>query len=455
MMQHIHLVGIGGTGMGPLAKIFIEMGCKVSGSDLQQSETTDYLQKLGALIHFGHCSSNLNGATSLVYSSAIPMDNPEVLAARERGIPVLHRSEMLAAILNEKHGIAVGGAHGKTTITSMISWIMDQAGLDPTVLIGARFSPFGPGAKFGEGKFVVAEADESDRSFLRYHSAISVVTSIEADHLENYNGAFQELIDGYQQFLENRKPGGIAVLGIDDKIVKQIYPRIPNAISFGFDPEATFRGEVVSINEGSISFNTYHNGQFFGNFQLNVPGRHNVANALAAIAVCHTAGLTPEQIRAPLAEFKGAQRRFQVLGEEQGVMIVDDYAHHPTEIAATLKAIREGWQRRVVAVFQPHRYSRTHFLMEEFARAFQDTDVLVLTDIYAPPPEKPIPGVSSQVLADKIRSHGRAQVELVPNRDDVVDFLVDFVKPNDLVITMGAGSIWRSAHELLARLRSV
>ena len=359
MNQHIHLIGIGGTGMGPLAKIFLEMGHTVSGSDLQASETTDYLQKLGATIYFQHASSNINGATSVVYSSAIPSMNPEVVAARKKGIAVLHRSEMLAQLLNGGRGIAVAGAHGKTTITSMLALCLENAGFDPTVLIGAHFSPFGPGAKYGRGEFVVAEADESDRSFLRYQPELAIVTSIEPDHLENYNSTFQELVQGYRQFLANCKPHGVRLVGIDDPIIRQVSADFQTT-TYGFSHEAGWRGELIQLSQATSRFRVFHNNTHFADFSLRVPGRHNVSNAIACIAAGHYAGLSRTQLQEGLASFTGARRRFQILGENKGAIIVDDYAHHPTEVSATIQAAREGWKRRVVAVLTspllPHKF---------------------------------------------------------------------------------------------------
>lgn len=447
MNQKIHFIGIGGTGMGPLAKVFLEMGWQVSGSDLKASETTHYLQKLGATISLGHAAENIEGVCDVVYSSAIPFDNPELTAAIEKNLNLYHRSELLAKLLNERRGIAVGGAHGKTTITSMISWVLDQAGLDPTILIGARFAPFGPGAKFGGGNIAVAEADESDRSFLRYHPEIAVVTSIEADHLENYNGDFSELISTYKQFLENVKPNGVAVLGIDDYEVRKITAVYPNALTYGFSEDAKWRAEITELKQVQTKFSLFFQGEKYGDFTLKVPGRHNVSNACAAIVVCDFLGLSAEKIGQHLATFSGAQRRFQIICEKKGVTVVDDYAHHPTEIIATLRAVREGWDRRVIAVFQPHRYSRTKFLFDEFTKAFFDADIIVLTDIYAPPPEEPIAGVSSEVMVKRIRALGK-EVYLIKDQKEVVQFLMKIVRANDLIITMGAGPIWKTAKEV-------
>lgn len=450
MNQHIHLVGIGGTGMGPLAKVFLEMGHTVSGSDLQPSETTDYLIKLGATVYFNHAAANVNGATSVIYSSAIPNQNPEIVAARQKGIDVLHRSEVLAKLLNERRGIAVGGAHGKTTITSMLALCLEMAGLDPTVLIGAHFAPFGPGAKYGQGDFVVAEADESDGSFLRYCPEVCIVTSIEPDHLENYNGTFDSLIASYRRFLANCKPNGLRVVGVDDPVAASMSQEF-DCTTYGFSPNAQWRAEVLKLDQQRASFRVYHQGTFFADFELNVPGRHNIANALACIVVADYAGLTVPQIQRALHRFTGAKRRFQIIGTYNGALIVDDYAHHPTEVAAMIRAAREGWpSRQVVAVFQPHRYSRTKLLFEEFSQAFQEADVVIITDIYAPPPEQPIPQVSAAILAERIRENmGPTKVYHIPKQEDIAPFLRDWLGGGDLVLVMGAGPIWRVAHDLV------
>lgn len=450
MNQHIHLIGIGGTGMGPLAKVLLEMGHTVSGSDLQSSDTTDYLINLGATVYFKHAASNVNGATSVIYSSAIPGQNPEMVAARQNGIAILHRSEVLAQLLNTRRGIAVGGAHGKTTITSMISLCLEKSGLDPTVLIGAHFTPFGPGAKYGQGQFVVAEADESDGSFLRYRPEVTIVTSIEPDHLENYNGTFEALISGYRQFLDNCSPSGFRLIGIDDSVAASISQEY-DCTTYGFSSRAQWRAEVVELHEKYSLFKVYAHGNFFAEFELNVPGRYNISNALACIATANYVGLTIPQIQTALALFTGAKRRFQIVGSCNGALVVDDYSHHPTEIVAIVKAAKEGWPtRQVVAVFQPHRYSRTKLLFEEFSKAFRDADVVIITDIYAPPPEQAIPGISASLLADQIREQGGPKaVYHIPKQEDVAPFLLRWLSSDDLVLVMGAGPIWRVTQELI------
>ena len=372
------------------------------------------------------------------------------MAARKNGLNILHRSEAVAQLINAKRGIAVGGAHGKTTITSMLALCLEHAGLDPTVLIGAHFEPFGPGAKYGRGQFVVAEADESDGSFLRYRPEVTVVTSIEPDHLENYNGTFESLIDGYRRFLANCKPGGMRLIGIDDAVAAAI-SREFDCVTYGFSNRAHFRAEILGLDQQRSRFRVYRQGTFFGDFELNVPGRHNVSNALACIAIADYAGLSIAQIQDALRVFHGAQRRFQIVGTCNGAIIVDDYAHHPTEVAAMIQAAREGWpQRQIVAVFQPHRFSRTKLLFEEFSRAFQEADVVIITDIYAPPPEQPISGVSSSVLAERIREfNGPKKVYHIPRQEDAVPFLKGWLTADDLVLVMGAGPIWRVAKDLV------
>lgn len=449
MNQHIHLIGIGGTGMGPLAKIFLEMGHTVSGSDLQSSDTTDYLINLGAKVYLGHAAENVNGATSVVYSSAIPDQNAEMVAARQRGISILHRSEVLAQLLNTRRGIAVGGAHGKTTITSMLALCLEDSGLDPTVLIGAHFTPFGPGAKYGKGEFVVAEADESDGSFLRYRPEVAIVTSIEPDHLENYNGTFDALIAGYRAFLSNCRETGLRLIGVDDPVASSVSEEF-DCVTYGFSSHAHWRAEVETLEENTSHFKVYHHNLYFADFELHVPGRHNIANALACIAIAHYVGLSQKEMQKALAQFTGAQRRFQIVGRVNGALIVDDYAHHPTEIMATIKAAREGWPRQVVAVFQPHRYSRTKLLFQEFAQAFREADVVIITDIYAPPPEQPIAQISSAKLAQRIREHGGPKaVYHIPDQDEVAPFLRKWLGEEDLVLVMGAGPIWKVARDLL------
>jgi UDP-N-acetylmuramate--alanine ligase len=449
------MIGIGGSGMSPIAKVLLEMGHRVTGSDLKSSTTVQNLGAMGAHIYQGHRAEHVRGAELVVISTAIADSNPELVAARELGIPVIHRSDMLAALLNERHGIAVAGAHGKTTVTSMISLVLERAGLDPTVVIGGELNDIGGSAKYGKGPYVVAEADESDRSFLRYRPQTAVVTTIEADHLEYYDGTLDKLIATFEEFLENLPPAGLAVLGIDDERVREIRGRLNRrTVTYGLEHEADYTARSVTLAERGSTFTVYHRGARLGEVELVVPGRHNVANALATLAVAAEAGIPFEVAREHLARFHGAKRRFQFIGEEAGVTVVDDYAHHPTEIRATLRAAREGWpERRIVAVFQPHRYTRTHFLMDDFGQAFGHADLVVLGRIYSPPPEKPIPGVTAERLARLIEADLKRPVALIEDNRDIVNYLARTVRPGDMVITMGAGDIWMVAEELVGRLR--
>lgn len=451
----VHMIGIGGSGMSPIAKVLLEMGHRVSGSDLKESSTTLNLEELGAHIHLGHRAENVDGAELVVISTAITEGNPELMAARQLGIPVVHRSDVLAALLNQGYGIAVAGAHGKTTVTSMIALVLDRAGLDPTVVIGGELNDIGGSAKHGKGQYVVAEADESDRSFLRYRPRVAVVTTIEADHLEYYDGTLAKLVTTFEEFLCRLPAEGLAVLGIDDQRVRGLAGRVPSRkTTYALAGEADYTAGDINLAEGGSHFRVYHRGKPLGELELVVPGRHNVANALAALAVGAEVGLPFATVAEHLRSFHGAKRRFQFIGQEGGVTVVDDYAHHPTEIQATLRAAKEGWpNRRIVAVFQPHRYTRTHFLMAEFGKAFGYADAVVLGRIYSPPPDKPIPGVSAERLAKLIEAHEGRSVALIEDNHDMVNYLARTVQPGDMVITMGAGDIWMVAEELVARLR--
>lgn len=452
--KKLHFVGIGGAGMSALAKVLLSQGAAVSGSDIKDSPVLDELRALGAEVHVGHAAEHVGEVDELVISSAIVDDNPEVAAARERGIPVRHRSELLAELVNAGEGITVAGAHGKTTVTSMIAWTLERLGHKPTFVIGGELPGLG-GAKHGEGSLVVAEADESDRTFLRYRPRIAVVTSVEPDHLESYGHSFEELKRGYRQHLENVKPGGWAVLCADDPTVREVAQgsgrRDIRQVWYGLSESALFEGYDVTCRGFRTSFRVRRGGSDFGAYTLLVPGRHNVQNALACIAVCDCLGLDKGQVAEALAAFRGARRRFEVVAEENGVLIIDDYAHHPSEIQATLRAAKSGWNRRVVAVFQPHRYSRTSQLMDEFARSFADADRLILTEVYSPPPDQPIPGVSGRRLAELTSEYLGERVEFIPRLEDVVTRLCTLCRDGDIVVTMGAGDVWRAAHAFASR----
>lgn len=451
--EHIHFIGIGGYGMSAIAKVMLEMGYQVSGSDLAQQELTEKLAAKGAQVYIGHHAQNVKGADVVVYSTALSKDNVEMAAAEELNIPILHRSQMLARLMNERKGIAVAGAHGKTTTSSMIALVFEQCGLDPTYIIGGEIMNVGSNAKAGSGDWVVAEADESDGSFLQYHPSIAMVTNIEADHLENYDGSFDQLKKAYAQFLSQVKQGGRAVVCKDDEYVQAMIASINSeVITYGIDSDADYTASNIVLGDRKVSFEVRKKGVLLGSMQLSVPGKHNVYNALGTLIVCMEAGLSFDQVAEAITEFRGAKRRFQVLGEVNDILIIDDYAHHPTEIEATIQAAK-ATGKRIIAVFQPQRYTRTYFLFEQFSRAFPDADEVVITDIYSPAGEKQIEGISSQKLVDLIKQNSNPNVRYIPTKEEVQQVMLDSVKPGDLVLTMGAGDIWKAADGLARALQ--
>jgi len=449
-------VGIGGYGMSAIARVLVDLGMKVTGSDVALSELAMKLQARGAQVMVGHDAAHIEGADIVVYSTSIPQDNPEIAAAKAKGIPLLHRSQMLARILNERIGIAVAGAHGKTTTSSMIAHVLDACGVDPTYVIGGELLNAGTNAKAGKSEYVVAEADESDGSFLEYAPALAVVTNVEPDHLEHFNGEFARLKQAYARFLERIKPDGKAILCIDDPTNRELLRALQReAITYGIDPqhsaEADFRATAITGADRKVSGLVWHKAECLGPLSLNVPGRHNLLNALAAIIVCLQVGLPYQQIAAALESFRGAKRRFQIIGEVGDILVVDDYAHHPTEIIATLSGARASG-RRVIAVFQPQRYTRTYFLMDEFSRAFAEADEVIITDIYSPAGERKIDGVSAEALVEKIRANSNPAARYIATKEEVQEHLLHRVRPGDLVLTMGAGDIWQTAYWLTEQL---
>lgn len=440
--------------MSAIARVLLEMGYRVSGSDVARQELTEKLVAKGAKVFIGHQADHVKGADLVVYSTALPKDNVEIVAAEEMNIPIIHRSQMLARLLNERKGIAVAGAHGKTTTSSMIALVMEDNKLDPTYIIGGEIMNVGSNAKAGKGEFVVAEADESDGSFLQYHPQYAIVTNIEADHLENYDGNFENLKQAYVKFLSQVKSGGKAIMCLDDDYIPDLIPGLEcDVITFGVHASATYRATNIVLGDRKIRFSVEHEGVKLGVMELAVPGMHNVYNALASLIVCLEAGLSFEQVARSIAKFRGAKRRFQVLGEYDNILVIDDYAHHPTEIEATISAAK-ATGKRIIAVFQPQRYSRTYFLLEQFSRAFSEADEVVLTDIYSPQGETQIEGVSAERLAQMIRVNSNPNVSYFPAKDEVLENLRNRLKPGDLVITMGAGDIWKVAHALAKELQS-
>ncbi len=453
--QHIHLVGIGGAGMSGIAEVLLTLGYQVSGSDLQASETTRRLEELGGRIAIGHHESNIGDAQVVVVSTAVAPTNPEVVAAKARQIPVIPRAEMLAELMRLKYGVAIAGAHGKTTTTSMVASVLAQGGLDPTMVIGGKVNALGSHARLGRGELLVAEADESDGSFLRLSPTIVAVTNIDREHLDHY-GTMERLTDSFLEFVNKVPFYGVAVLCADDAHLRALLPRVVKRIQTyglqdhqGLTPD--YKATDIALKQWGSEFRVFFRGKNLGPFRLAIPGIHNVSNALVAVAIGMELDVPIDLVRKGLAAFTGVERRFHLRGEKGGIMVVDDYGHHPTEIRATIAAAKEGWNRRVVVLFQPHRYTRSRDLKEEFAHAFDQADVLFVTEIY-PAGEAPIPDVSGAKLAEAIRSAGHPFVTFVDQKQTLPDRVLPTLRPGDLVITLGAGDIWKAGLGILDRL---
>jgi len=448
--RHAHFVGIGGIGMSGIAELLLNLGFGVSGSDARATDITARLRTLGATIHEGHAAANIGDTDVVVISAAVRADNPEVVEAQRRGIPVIARAEMLAELMRLKFSIAVAGAHGKTTTTSMVAVVLERAGLDPTAVIGGRLSAFGSNARLGGGEYLVTEADESDRSFLMLWPTLAVITNIDHEHMESY-GSFEALCDAFLEFANKTPFYGGVVACVDDPHVAAMVPQLRRqAITYGLDREAHVTAKDVELGPFGVRATVYRDGARLGPLALTVPGRHNLLNALAAVCVALTLDVPFAQIAAGLAAFQGAERRFQHCGEAGGVLVVDDYGHHPTEIRAVLAAAQTALDRRLVVLFQPHRYSRTADLLDAFGPAFLGADDVVLTDIY-PAGEDPIPGITVEALAASMRLAG-VPVTVAPDLADAVAEVVKRVNPGDAVITLGAGSIGSVPSRLLASL---
>jgi UDP-N-acetylmuramate--alanine ligase len=452
--RRIHFVGIGGSGMNGIAELLVNLGYEVTGSDAKASAVTERLVSLGARVHEGHDATHVGTADVVVYSSAIRPTNPEIVEATRRRIPVIPRAEMLAELMRLRYGIAVAGAHGKTTTTSMIALVLERGGLDPTAVIGGRLSAFGSSARLGKGDFMVVEADESDRSFLRLTPAIAVITNIDQEHLEAYRD-FEDLQQAFVSFA-NRVPFyGSIVACADDETLRRLLPGMTRpVVTYGLDvPDAQYRG--VNVAAGGLEWRctVVRGGVELGDIVLHVPGRHNLQNALAAVAVGLDLAVPFGRIAGALAEFRGAERRFESHGEAGGVLVIEDYGHHPTEIAAVLGAARAALGRRLVVVFQPHRYSRTRRLFDRFAPSLAAADEIVLTDIYAAG-EDPIPGVTIEALAEDVKRKNDVPVHLVKDLRGVPAAVADLVRPGDAVITLGAGSIGAASRAILQVLQA-
>ena len=453
----IHFVGIGGIGMSGIAELLANLGYEVSGSDAKRSDVTARLEGLGVRVAEGHAAANVGRADVVVTSSAIGADNPEVVEARRLHVPVIPRAEMLAELMRLRYGIAIAGAHGKTTVTSMVALLLDRAGLDPTAVIGGRLSAFGSNARLGRGDYMVAEADESDRSFLKLSPSIAVITNIDREHMESY-GTWENLQGAFAEFANKVPFYGAVIACADDRAVAALVPTFERrVITYALEAPADITGHGLELEAfGSTCSVTHRQADGttseLGALRLRVPGRHNALNALAATAVGVEVGIPFERIAAALGEFRGAERRFQTRGEAGGVLVVDDYGHHPTEIAAVLAAARAGIGRRIIAVFQPHRYSRTQQLLDDFGPAFTGADHVVLTSIYAAG-EAPLPGIDSEALAHRIRAAVSVPVDLVPSIADLPRVVAELSRPGDLVLTLGAGSIGTVGDRILDAIR--
>jgi UDP-N-acetylmuramate--alanine ligase len=452
--QHLHFTGIGGIGMSGIAEVLLNLGYRISGSDTKLSPITDRLAGMGARVFEGHAASNLTGATGLVVSSAIDEQNPEVQEARRLQIPVIPRGELLAELMRLKYGIAMAGSHGKTTTTSMCATILNYAGLDPTVVVGGRVGTMGgSNARVGHSDFLVVESDESDGSFLKLAPIIAVVTNVDREHLDHYP-SLEAIRSAFIEFVNKVPFYGAVIVCLDDANVQGLLPEIRRrTITYGTTAQADFEASEIDCGPFASDFRLRHHSADLGRFHLRIPGRHNVLNAMAAIAVALELEVKPDVIREALATFSGVDRRFQLRGKERGVTVVDDYGHHPTEIRATLDSARVCGFRRIHVLFQPHRYSRTFHLIDEFARSFHQADSLFIMDIYAAS-EKQIPGVNAEALVERIRQFGHRGVEYVGSLDNGVDAIVRAAGDGDLALTLGAGSVTQAGDKILAKLRA-
>jgi len=451
--QHLHFAGIGGIGMSGIAEVLLNLGYTISGSDIKLSPTTEHLAKLGAVIHEGHAAENIEGAKALVVSSAVDARNPEVVEARRLGIPVIPRGELLAELMRLKYGIAIAGSHGKTTTTSMAAAVLSVAGRDPTVVVGGKVASMGgSNARVGRSDFLVVESDESDGSFLKLSPILAIVTNIDREHLDHY-ASLQEIRAAFLEFIQKVPFYGAAILCLDDENIQQLLPQINRrTITYGRSPQADLSITNAECGKRESHFEVRQHDRDLGKFHLRVPGFHNVLNATAALAIGLELDIPVNVIRTAIESYAGVDRRFQTRGEERGIQVVDDYGHHPTEIRATLAAARLGEYRQIHVIFQPHRYSRTHALLDEFAKSFHQADAVYVLEIYAAS-EQPIAGVSGEALAQRVRDFGHRQVEFTGTIDNSVEAVLRNAQAGDLVLTLGAGNVWQAGEKLLAKLR--
>ena len=447
---HIHFVGVGGIGLSGIAELLLNLGYSVSGSDLKASDLTQRLQALGGKVFIGHRPEQVGKADVVVVSSAVSADNPEVTAAQQTAVPVIPRAEMLAELMRLKYSIAVAGAHGKTTTTSIIAAVLDAGGLDPTVVIGGKLKSIGTNARLGEGDFIVAEADESDGSFLKMSPAIAVVTNIDREHLDYYRD-LQDIQNAFMQFIDRVPFYGLAVVCLDNEPIQNLIPKIQKRhTTYGFSSQADLQAKNIACEGMGSCFQVQRFDRQLGEIRLNLPGIHNMSNALASIAVGLELDIPFETIKAALENLEGVQRRLEIKGQVGEITVVDDYGHHPTEIKTTLQAAKEAWpDKRLVVVFQPHRYTRTRALFDEFTRCFYQSDLLIVLPIYSAG-EPRIEGVNSQALCEGIREHGHKQVICSQGMPEVLDTLQEMTAPGDLVLTLGAGDVWTVGEKFIS-----
>jgi UDP-N-acetylmuramate--alanine ligase len=450
-VKRVHFVGIGGIGMSGIAEVLLNLGFEVTGSDIATSRTTKRLKKLGAKVKKGHNQLNVHGADVVVYSSAVKGDNVELKKANDLKIPVIPRAEMLAELMRLKKAIAVAGTHGKTTVTSMIGLILTNAGLDPTIVVGGRLRSLDTNAKLGSGEYFVCEADESDRSFLKLLPTFAIVTSIDEEHLDNYKN-IDEIKNTFLEFASRVPFYGCVVLCLDETNVQSILPSIERrTITYGFSRQADISAIDIEIENFHSKFSVVKGEEMIARIELNIPGRHNIENALAATAICLELDVSMEKIKESLSNFHGVRRRFEVKGKVDGIWVVDDYAHHPREVEVTLESARNGWGGRIIAIFQPHLYSRTLKLKSRFGTSFNEADKVIITDIY-PSRESAVPGVTGKIIYDAIKDHGHRNVTYIKDKQNIVSHLMKETKKGDLVVTIGAGDIYKIGEKFIRKM---
>ena len=455
-IKKLHFVGIGGIGMSGIAEILLDQGFKVSGSDRALSEITERLQKLGAIIVEGHRAENItDDVDTVVYSSAVQPDNPEIIEAQRRKIPIVRRAEMLAEVMRLKYGIGIAGTHGKTTTTSMISLVLMEGELDPTVIVGGKLSGLGgTNARLGKGEFIVVEADEYDRSFLSITPTIAVLTTLETDHLDCYRD-LEDIKNAFVQFAQKVPFYGFIVLCLDEPALLDIMPHLSKKkiVTYGLNPQADVQAVDIHYKENTTAYTLIRGSEELGTIKLQVPGKHNIQNSLGAIAVGLELGISFTKIKLGIEKFTGVNRRWEKKGEAAGITLYDDYAHHPTECKATLSGAKSGWRRRVVCVFQPHLYTRTRDFYEDFGKSFLLSDVLIVTDVY-PAREEPIQGITGELIANAAKQFGHKEVYYIPDKKQVPAFLRNIFKAGDIVVTMGAGDIWKYGEEFMKQIKN-